>query len=90
MQGNTDKLTRKLKIARGQIDGILKMIEEDRYCVDVSTQLMAVISALKGVNRDVLSNHLHHCVHTTMTSKDETEVTEKLEEIVVIIDKLSK
>lgn len=90
MQGDTDKLVRRLKIIRGQVDGIVKMIEEDRYCIDVSTQLMAAISGLKGVNKDVLANHLHHCVQRSIESKDEAEVAQKMDEIVLVIDKLSK
>lgn len=54
-------LTR-LRRVEGQIRGIQKMIEEDRYCADVLTQLSAVQEALRGVGRELLRNHLHHCV----------------------------
>ena len=47
MKADHDQITRLLKTARGQIDGILKMVEEDRYCLDVSNQLMATQSILK-------------------------------------------
>lgn len=48
MKAKKDDITHKLKIARGQIDGILQMIEEDRYCVDISTQLQSVQALLKS------------------------------------------
>ena len=81
---------RLLKTARGQIDGILKMVDEDRYCIDISNQLMAVVSALKGINRDVLSAHLNHCVTTSLESQDEAQISEKMEEIKQVINTLSK
>lgn len=87
--GNKKLLTR-LKTARGQIDGIINMIETDRYCIDISNQLLATISLLKSTNKLVLSNHLHHCVKASMKSRNETEVDQKLIEIDTIIDKLSK
>ena len=90
MHADTDNITRRLKIARGQIDGILKMVEEDRYCIDISNQLMAVVSALKVINRDVLSAHLNHCVTTSLESQDEAQISEKMEEIKQVINTLSK
>ena len=56
----------KLKTARGQIDGIIKMIEDDRYCVDISTQMLSVIGLLKKANIDVLNSHLRSCVATAI------------------------
>lgn len=83
------KIINRLKIIRGQVDGVIKMIEEDRYCVDVSNQLMAVTSALKSVNREILSNHLRSCVKDSFQD-EEIDTEEKIEEIVHIIDKLGK
>ena len=56
------KVQRLLKTARGQLDGILKMVEEDRYCIDISTQVMATEALLKRVNQEILAAHLEHCV----------------------------
>jgi len=83
-------ITRRLKIASGQVEGVVKMIEEGRYCIDISNQIMAAIAALKGINRDILSNHLHHCVADSARSSDEQALEEKLQEINQIIRKLSK
>ena len=68
MKADHTQVTRLLKTARGQIDGILKMIEEDRYCLDVSHQLMATQSILKKANRMVLKAHMDCCVREAVES----------------------
>lgn len=90
MQADRDKTLRLLKTARGQIDGIMRMVEDDRYCIDISTQLMATESLLARVNADVLKAHIEHCVRTAMESGSEAEKDEKLAEVERIIDKLAK
>ena len=82
MKADQSKVTRLLKTARGQIDGILRMVEEDRYCVDISNQLMAT-----RVNAEVLKAHMSHCVREAMQAGD-TEAEEKLQEITDLLDKL--
>ncbi len=62
MHPGKHKAAMKLKTARGQIDGIIKMIEEDRYCVDISTQILSIIGLLKKANIDVLNSHIRSCV----------------------------
>lgn len=86
MKADHDQITRLLKTARGQIDGILKMVEEDRYCLDVSNQLMATQSILKKANRTVLKAHINSCVRQAMVSGDPEE---KLNELAVLLDKLA-
>lgn len=85
MIADKQKVSRLLKTARGQIDGILKMIEEDRYCIDISNQIMASQSVLKKANAEVLQSHLEHCVKEAVTQND---ASEKLREIEIIIAKL--
>lgn len=87
MKSDKAKVTRLLKTARGQIDGILKMVEDDRYCIDISNQLMATQAILRNINRDVLHDHLGSCVQEAF---EEGSQREKLEEIMMIIDKLTK
>ena len=60
MMADPKQVLRLLKTARGQIDGIIKMVEEDRYCMDISQQLMATTALLTTVNRQVLTAHLKH------------------------------
>ena len=90
MQADQDKTLRLLRTARGQIDGIMKMVEADRYCIDVSTQLMATQSLLARINADVLKAHLEHCVRAAMETGSAAEKEQKLAEVERVIDKLSK
>ena len=85
MKADHTHVIRLLKTARGQIDGILKMVEEDRYCLDVSNQLMATQSMLKKTNRLVLKAHMDCCVRDAVASG---EPDEKLEELAKLLDKL--
>jgi len=71
MKAKKDDITHKLKIARGQIDGILQMIEEDRYCVDISTQLQSVQALLKSVNQQILQAHIRNCVREALQTDAE-------------------
>lgn len=89
MNEGKKKAANKLKTARGQIDGIIKMIEEDRYCVDVSTQILSAIGLLKKANIDVLNGHIRSCV-TTAILEGEEQGEEKIEEIINIIYKYIK
>ena len=86
MQADHKNVVRLLKTARGQIDGILRMVEEDRYCLDVSNQLLATQSILKKANRMVLKAHMECCVRQAVENGDPEE---KLKELSVLIDKLS-
>ncbi len=90
MQADPAKTLRLLKTARGQIDGIIKMVESDRYCIDISTQLMATQSILARINADVLKAHMEHCVRSAMESGSEQEKDQKLAEVELIIDKLAR
>ena len=59
---SNEKVLLRLKTARGQIDAVIKMIEDGRYCIDISNQLLAIQSLIKNANNEVLSNHLNNCV----------------------------
>lgn len=87
MKADKEKVIRLLRTAKGQIDGILNMIEEDRYCIDISNQVIATEAILHKANREVLHAHIDTCL------KEAIEVgntEEKLLEIRTIIDKLTK
>jgi CsoR family transcriptional regulator, copper-sensing transcriptional repressor len=73
-----------LKTARGQIDGILKMIDEGRYCIDISKQIFAVQALLKKANMKILKDHMHSCVAGAVNSG---RGDEKIEEIINILEK---
>ena len=72
-----------LSIAKGQLDGIIKMIDEDRYCLDVSDQLMATRALLKKTNNLRLINHIDNCVKKAIIEGDE----EKVDEIIKVLEK---
>lgn len=85
MQADHKKIQRYLKTARGQIDGILKMIDDDRYCIDISNQLLATQALLNKANKEILAAHMRHCL---VEATDESKREEKTEEIIKILDKL--
>lgn len=87
MRSDHARVMRLLKTARGQIDGLMRMVDEDRYCVDISNQILATQAILRNVNNQILHDHLNHCVREAMET-DGAE--EKITEIMAIIDKLTK
>ncbi|MGO5115691.1 metal-sensing transcriptional repressor [Candidatus Avoscillospira sp. LCP25S3_F1] len=87
MMADPKQVLRLLKTARGQIDGIIRMVEEDRYCMDISQQLMATTALLTTVNRQVLTAHLKHCVSAAETQEQRDE---KIDELVAMLQKILK
>lgn len=81
------KAIQNLKIAKGQIEGIIKMIEDERYCIDVSNQIIAVQSLLKKANMQILKRHLDHCVKDEIINNNGDE---KIDEIMNLFEKISK
>ncbi|WP_195420154.1 metal-sensing transcriptional repressor [Collinsella sp. D33t1_170424_A12] len=90
MMADRERTLRLLKTARGQMDGIIKMVEDDRYCIDISTQLMATQSLIGRINADVLKAHIEHCVAEAVSSGSEQERSRKIKEVERIIEKLAK
>ncbi len=78
------KTERLLKTARGQIDGILKMVEEERYCIDIANQLLSLEAIVKKCRREILQNHLMTCVK----SSEKEELDAKLNELSKILEKM--
>lgn len=76
----------RLRRIEGQVRGLQKMVEEDRYCADVLTQLSAVQEALRGVGRELLRNHLHHCA-TAAIRKGGDEAKEVYDELIELMYK---
>ncbi|WP_407268246.1 metal-sensing transcriptional repressor [Radiobacillus sp. PE A8.2] len=69
-QGEKQKVINRLKRIEGQVRGIQKMVEEDRYCVDILVQISAIQSALKNVGFSVTERHLNHCVSDAIKDGD--------------------
>lgn len=90
-----DRKTRRAGVARrlarieGQVRGISKMIEEDRYCIDVLTQVKAAQAALKKVEGELLKDHADHCLAEAIASDDQAEREQKVSELVALLLKKS-
>lgn len=87
MTADKTKVNRLLKTARGQLDGLIKMVDEDRYCIDISNQLLATQAILNKVNKEVIQAHLGSCVKEAFRQGNEDE---KIGEIMALMDKLFK
>lgn len=87
MNDERKKALQKIKTARGQLDGIIRMMEEGRYCIDISNQISASTALLKKANQLILSGHLHSCV---LTAIEERDAEEKVSEIEAVIAALLK
>ncbi|AYE34989.1 metal-sensing transcriptional repressor [Clostridium septicum] len=85
MDQEKKKALQPLKTAKGQLEGIIKMIEDDRYCIDVSNQILAAQSLLRKANLMILKNHLNHCVKEACNHNDSDE---KIDEINKILEKI--
>ncbi|MDD3996449.1 MAG: metal-sensing transcriptional repressor [Sphaerochaetaceae bacterium] len=88
MKAKKEPVVRALKTARGQLDGILRMVQEDRYCVDISNQLLATEALLRKTNKTVLRAHLEHCVAESLETG--TDVQVKMNEIMALLDKIAR
>jgi len=80
----------RLKRIEGQVRGVLRMVEQDRYCVDVLTQIDAVRAALHKVEEQVLRDHVSHCVADAFASGDPIEQQHKVEELVDTIGRMTR
>jgi len=78
-----------LKTVKGQIEGIIKMLEDDRYCVDISKQILSVQGLLKKANLKIIDQHIKHCVKAAF-SEGETAGDQKVDEIIYLLDKYLK
>lgn len=85
MKADKKAVVRLLNTAKGQIEGILKMIEDDKYCIDVSNQILSSIAILKRANVEILEAHLNHCV---VNAESIEEKEEKMQEISSILKKV--
>ncbi len=87
MKADKKKMERLVKTARGQLDGILRMMEEDRYCIDISNQLLATQAILSRVNREVLAAHMESCMKEAIEAGRSEET---IEELMAVLDKAMK
>ena len=85
-----DALRKRLHRIEGQVRGIERMVEEDRYCIDILTQVGAVKTALESMAFEILSDHVTHCVHQALASGDEQTAMDKSEELLAAVQRFSR
>ena len=76
---------KRLSRIEGQVRGLSRMVEEDRYCIDVVTQIAAVRAALRRVEEEVLKQHVGHCVEHAIRSGDQVEQRKKIAELMHVL-----
>ena len=85
-----DALGKRLRRIEGQVRGVEKMVEDDRYCMDLLTQIGAVSKALESVALEVLDGHVRHCVTDALASGDEQAAAEKSEELLAAVQRFAR
>lgn len=81
---------RRLKRIEGQVRGLIRMIEDDRYCIEIIDQLQAVMAAARKVEAEILKDHLSHCVEHAINSGDPKVQRKKIEELVATLSRTRK
>jgi CsoR family transcriptional regulator, copper-sensing transcriptional repressor len=81
---------KRLNRIEGQVRGIARMIENDRYCIDVVTQIAAVRAALRRLQEEVLRDHVAHCVEHAIVSGNKTDQRRKIEELMSVIGRAER
>ena len=90
MKADKTKILRLLKTVKGQIDGLIKMVEDDRCCIEISNQVLASQSILKKINLEILRGHFTHCVKNTLQNGSKADIDKSMDEITSVLDKLIK
>jgi DNA-binding FrmR family transcriptional regulator len=86
---HTGQLQR-LRRIEGQVGGLVRMVEQERYCVDILTQLRAVRAALKRVEESILREHVEHCVAHAIRSGDAAQQRTKVDELLSVLGRFSE
>jgi DNA-binding FrmR family transcriptional regulator len=89
-QQTKTSVLKRLSRIEGQVRGLAGMVEDDRYCVDVVTQISAVRAALHKVEEEILRDHVSHCVAEAFASGNSAKQRDKLEELVATIGRMSR
>jgi len=90
IRDNKSKLTARLNRIEGQVRGVARMVDEDRYCIDVLTQLQAVRAALARVETEMLRDHLSHCIESAIVAGDVDEQRKKAAELVELLERTQR
>jgi DNA-binding FrmR family transcriptional regulator len=87
MHTNHKKIDTMLKTAKGQVEGVIKMVADDRYCIDITNQILAIQSLLKSVTNEILKSHLQTCVIDAKNNKE--QLLEKVNEVVKALERIN-
>lgn len=90
MKADKQKTLDRLARLEGQVRGVARMVEDDRYCMDILAQTAAIRSAVLGVEKMVLEHHAQHCVSAAIASGDPQEQREKFDELIGLLQKASR
>jgi len=85
-----DALVNRLRRIEGQVRGIERMVTDDRYCIDIITQVAAVSTALEAVARKILDEHVNHCVTGALASGDADAAAEKTRELLDAVGRFTR
>jgi DNA-binding FrmR family transcriptional regulator len=85
-----EALAKRLHRIEGQVRGIERMVEDDRYCIDILTQVGAVKTALESLALQLLSDHVSHCVADALATGDENLASEKSRELLAAVERFAK
>lgn len=87
---NKAALTNRLSRIEGQVRGVARMIDEDRYCIDVLTQLQAIRAALARVETEMLNDHLGHCIEAAISGGDAGDQRRKASELIELLQRSAR
>ena len=91
MQKETkSQVTKRLQRIEGQVRGLIRMLDEDRYCIDVVTQISAVRAALRRVEEEVLRDHVAHCVEGAIASGNRADQRKKITELMEVLSRVER
>jgi DNA-binding FrmR family transcriptional regulator len=81
---------KRLSRIEGQVRGLARMVEEDRYCIDIVTQVAAVRAALRRLEEEILRDHVAHCVEHAITSGNKADQRKKIEELMAVVGRADR
>ena len=83
-------VAKRLNRVEGQVRGLSRMVEEDRYCIDIVTQITTVRAALRRVEEEILRDHVGHCVEHAIASGNKADQREKIAELMAVIGRAER
>ncbi len=89
-QDAKDSALKRLQRIEGQVRGLIRMVEQDRYCIDIVTQISAARAALRKVEEEVLRDHVAHCVEHAITSGNKGEQRRKVAELMEVFSRTTR